>query len=69
MDQHLKEAEIYDEISSNQREDGMNLISLLSPMKGCEILDLGCGTGYLTKALATEVGSTGKVMGLYDVAC
>ncbi len=61
MTHHFKEAEIYDKTSSNQREDGVNLISLLSPKKGCKILDLGCGTGYLTKALANEVGPTGKV--------
>ena len=61
MSECFKEAELYEETSSNQKEDGMYLISLLSPIKGCKILDLGCGTGYLAKALAIAVGSEGNV--------
>ena len=61
MSQRFDEAELYEETSSNQKEDGMKLISLLSPIKGCKILDLGCGTGHLTKALAIAVGPEGNV--------
>ena len=57
----FNQASTYDSNSSEQREDGQNLINLLAPSAGCSILDLGCGTGYLTKLLADQVGSKGKV--------
>ena len=57
----FKEAESYERTSANQREDGMNLISLLPIQMGSKILDLGCGTGYLSKKLASETGPNGKV--------
>ena len=61
MAQQFSVAQSYDNTSSIQREDGKNLISLLHIKKGCKILDLGCGTGYLAKSLAVEVGPKGEV--------
>lgn len=55
------EAHTYDNNSSEQKEDGVNLLSFLGLEKGSEVLDLGCGTGYLTKVIADTVGPTGKV--------
>ena len=55
------QAHTYDQNSSEQREDGMNLINLLALTEGANALDLGCGTGYLTKVLADKVGYQGKV--------
>lgn len=57
----FNQAATYDSNSSEQREDGLNLINLLTPKQGSKILDLGCGTGYLTKALANKIGQQGKV--------
>ena len=59
--ENFREAETYDRTSANQREDGMNLISLLPIQMGNRILDLGCGTGYLSKVLANKIGADGKV--------
>lgn len=36
----------------------------LSPQPGDHILDIGCGDGQLTSALASQVGPTGRVLGL-----
>lgn len=60
-DQKFDEAEIYDKTSLEQREDGLILMDKLTPEAGSRILDLGCGTGYLTKILADRVGPEGKV--------
>ena len=57
----FNEALTYDQNSSVQREDGQNLIDLLDPSEGSSVLDLGCGTGFLTKTLADIVGPKGKV--------
>lgn len=57
----MVEAEAYDKNSVVQREVGMKLMKRLAPEKGDKILDIGCGTGYLTKALADLVGPEGKV--------
>ena len=38
------------------------MIDTLALEKGIAILDLGCGTGYLTKVLSDKVGPEGKVV-------
>ena len=61
----FKQAEAYDRNQSTyQRQNGKRLIELLAPEKGNKILDIGCGTGYLTKLLADLVGPEGKVVGV-----
>ena len=39
-------------------------IKLLAPEKGDKVLDLGCGTGYLSKVLADLVGPEGQVVAI-----
>lgn len=59
------QADLYEHVYSfNAREDGLKLIELLAPQKGCKVLHLGCATGYLTKVMADMVGPEGKVVGL-----
>ena len=57
----FNQAKTYDEKSSQQKKAGLDLICILDPSKGLNILDLGCGTGFLTKVLADRVGPFGKV--------
>ena len=40
------------------------LIRLLQPRSGEHILDVGCGIGYSTQAIATQVGKKGRVVGI-----
>ena len=40
----------------------MELMDQITVHKGATVLDLGCGTGYLTKVLAQRVGPEGKVV-------
>ena len=57
------QAESYERGSAVQREIGATLIDeLLVVEKGSTILDLGCGTGYLTKLLSDHVGPDGRVV-------
>jgi len=58
------EAEIYHETAMKQYEDGTTLINLLSPTKKSKVLDLGCGTGYLSKVLGERVGPGGETVGV-----
>ena len=52
----------YEHGSSTQRKVGAELMSKLDIKKGATVLDLGCGTGYLTKVLSEQVGPEGKVV-------
>ena len=46
--------------SQVQQNIGMKMIDKVSIKKGDSILDLGCGTGYLTKVLSERVGPEGN---------
>ena len=61
-DSSLELAKFYSEVSDLQKEHGKELIGKLSLAKNMKILDLGCGTGYLSALLADCVGPEGKVV-------
>ena len=57
-------AERYDAVQRDyQGKDGKELIDKLTLKEGCSVLDLGCGTGYLTSLLGERVGQRGTVTG------
>jgi ubiquinone/menaquinone biosynthesis C-methylase UbiE len=61
-DQEFDAACTYDSISSEQvKATGLFLMEKLALEKASKILDLGCGTGYLTKVLADRIGPEGTV--------
>jgi ubiquinone/menaquinone biosynthesis C-methylase UbiE len=43
---------------------GLAAINALEPTKGEQVLDIGCGCGQTSLALADRVGSTGSVVGV-----
>ena len=43
---------------------GLAAIDALEPTKGEQVLDIGCGCGQISLALADRVGSTGSVVGV-----
>jgi trans-aconitate 2-methyltransferase len=53
----------YHRISGPQFDWGQRVIGRLKPLAGERILDLGCGTGRLTRELWTGVGG-GRIVGL-----
>ena len=52
----------YQNGSKTQQGVGIRMIDMLNVEKGATVLDLGCGTGYLTKVLSERVGLEGKVV-------
>ena len=59
----MDSANAYHNISDMQHEDAFKLLEILSPQPNGSILDLGCGTGRLSKVLS-ERGNGGKVVGV-----
>ena len=59
--EQFDQATTYEKNSSNQKEDGLFLINLINFKEGSKVLDIGCGTGYLTKVWTSKVGSNGMV--------
>ena len=58
-------AEAYHQWQSGyQSKDGVDLIDKLSLKRGSVVLDIGCGTGYLSSVLAERVGHEGRVVGV-----
>lgn len=46
---------------ANQRD---KVLAMLAPRAGEKALDIGCGPGLTTRALALQLGATGKVIGV-----
>lgn len=59
------DATLYDQKHSFVFQYGQGVLDLLEPQAGEYILDLGCGTGHLTKAIA---GAGARVLGIDGAA-
>ena len=57
-------AKAYDEVSGPQIEAGSQFIRELNLSLGDKVLDMGCGTGHLTKYIADIVGPGGQAVGI-----
>ena len=60
----FNEAETYERISSIEKEDCLKLINMAAPACGSNVLDIGCGTGFLSWKLAEAVGEEGRVVAI-----
>ena len=57
-------ASLYSASSSVQYDTGCSFIETLGLNLGDKVLDMGCGTGKLTKYIAEKVGNPGEVVGI-----
>ena len=57
-------ASLYSTSSSVQYQAGCRFVDTLDLKVGAKVLDMGCGTGELTKYIAKQVGDCGKVIGI-----
>ena len=58
------DAKVYNEMSGPQVELGSRFIRDLKLSLGDKVLDMGCGTGHLTKYIADIVGPDGLAVGI-----
>jgi len=63
FDSHVL-AERYDQTSTSQFENGVQLVQALGIRRGDRILDVGCGTGRLIEHLLTTFGDAVDLVGL-----
>ena len=57
-----KQALSYEQHNTVQQGFGLQMIEKLQFSKGMRVLDLGCGTGNLTKMLSERVGLEGRII-------
>ena len=60
----FEQAAVYEQTSIEQREQGLSILKHLNIEKSSKVLDIGCGTGYLSKFIADIVGPDGKVIAI-----
>ncbi|XP_028409536.1 ubiquinone biosynthesis O-methyltransferase, mitochondrial-like [Dendronephthya gigantea] len=58
------DAKAYEELNQPQYEAGCKFIDEMNLSPGAKVLDMGCGTGNLTKYIADIVGSCGQTVGI-----
>jgi arsenite methyltransferase len=57
-------AETYDRLSDHQLAGGKVLVERMEIKPGASVLDVGCGTGRLTRWIAERLGEGGRVTGI-----
>ncbi|XP_028416077.1 uncharacterized protein LOC114539662 [Dendronephthya gigantea] len=58
------DAKAYEELNQPQYEAGCKFINEVNLSPGTKVLDMGCGTGNITKYIADIVGSCGQTVGI-----